>query len=93
MALDRNGEKLHVGDIVFVRYKIVGVDPHPDYFNLMIEPLEPYPGEQTIPTIVNARQAELLQGLGSSHTDIDVKSAIEQKLSESGTIPAFKAPQ
>lgn len=90
MALDRNGDKLHTGDIVSIRYKILGVDPHPDYFNLMLEPLEPYPGDTKTPTIVNARQVDLVEGLGSTHTDIDVKSAIEQKLSDSGTVPAFK---
>lgn len=90
MAQDRDGAKLHVGDIVAIRYRIVGVDPHPDFFNLMIEPLEPYPEGTNVPTLVNARQAELVEALGSSHTDIDIKSAIESKLNESGPMPVVK---
>lgn len=81
MAVDRRGQKLHVGDIVSVLCTVKGIDRE-GKLGLLVETVIPSTGETHRQLLFNCEQVELVQALGDSALDIDVRTA----LSDSGLL-------
>ena len=77
MPQDRKGKKIHVGDIVDLPCRVLGIDKNTDFLNVFVETQEPMLGGDTkTKMFLNARQLELVYTLGESALDIDVETAL-----------------
>lgn len=80
MPVDRKGNKLHTGDIVHIPCVVVGIDPHPEFINVMLQTLEPVPPtDRKRDILINSQLTELVESLGESSSDIDVTTAINER--------------
>jgi hypothetical protein len=85
MPTDRRGKKLRPGDIVCIPCVVMGIDPHPEFINVMLETCEPaFPGEAKTPLLMNARQTDLIEARGESDPDMNVRRAIEESNQRQG---------
>lgn len=79
MPVDRNGKKIHTGDIVYVPCMVKGIDRHPDFINVLLTTCDPvYPGNSRQDLLMNSQQVEIKESLGETKSDIDVAQAIQE---------------
>lgn len=77
MPRDLQNNEVHVGDEVVVRCKVAAVQPNEFGLNVAVTPVNG--GDNSHPWLLNTQQLEVVDSIGDTAQDIDIRGLLHTK--------------